>query len=86
MVIPLNPPRPIVRNRRLVLNFVVETSEQDCSYCEESQQDGGKPSLKFAVHRLGQLHGGAARDSLPIRDKQLHCHPSNFAQAAKSLP
>ncbi len=86
VAVPLHPPGAIVGNRGLVLNFVVETGEQNCGYCEEGQQDGGKPSLKFAVHGLGRLHGGAARYSSPFRYKQLHCHPPIPFSACKSRP
>src|SRR5579862_690929 len=81
----LDPPRPVVWNRRLVLDLVVETGEQYCGHCQESQQDGGKPGLKFSVHELGRLRGGAARHSSPLRYKQLHCHLPIPLTAAKSF-
>jgi hypothetical protein len=49
----------------LVFDFVVETGEQYGRHCEERQKDGGKPSLKFAVHGLGRLSGGKARHPTP---------------------
>src|SRR5450755_3668458 len=48
MAVPLHPPGAIVWNCVLMIDFVVETSEQYRSYCEKSQQYGGKTSLKFA--------------------------------------
>ena len=95
MAVPLHPPRAIVGNRRLVLDFVVETGEQNGGHCQEKQQDGGKPSLKFAVHNFGPSSrftdwddgagGGVARRSSPIRHMQLHCHLPISPRAAKSL-
>jgi hypothetical protein len=80
MPVALGPPGAIVGNRGLMLDLVVESGEKNRSYCEEGQQYGSKPSLKFAIHGLGQWRGGAARHSSPMRYKQLHCHPFNLGR------
>jgi len=69
-----------------VLALEVENKERHGRYGEESQQYGGKPSLKFAVHGLGWWRGGAARDSTPFWHEQLHCHPPILSSVYKSLP
>ena len=48
------PPHAIVRNGRLVLQFVIESREDDGRNCEEPEHNHSKAGLKFAVHGLGR--------------------------------
>jgi len=63
VAVTLDPPCSVVGNRRLMLDSVVETGEKHRGHSEQCQQDGSKPSLKFAVHERGQSRDGMRRDS-----------------------